>query len=83
MRLIPTNSSHMTGVAYEPGSTKFYLLFGASSCYEYDGGQDVDHHILHILFDPESQGSAARSETSMLPYRKLEQYEVDALGLKI
>ena len=40
MRLVPTNSSHMTGVAYAPGSTKFYLLFG-NSCYEYDGGQEA------------------------------------------
>lgn len=74
MRLIPCQSSSLAGIAYEPGSTRFYAQFKDGSVYEYIGGQLTPEIVTDILF-AESQGRVFKNAVQYLAYVKVESPE--------
>jgi len=60
----------LAGIAYEPGSTEFFVRFRDGKVYHYHGGQDTPMIVSDILFSP-SQGKAFNVIKSSLPFWQL------------
>lgn len=60
MRLIPTQSSNISAIAYDPDEDYFYAVFKNQSVYRYDcdTAEITRREVTAILFDDASQGKA-------------------------
>lgn len=93
MRLIPCQSSNLTGIGYQPGSAKFYICFNGGSTYEYtcpkmhglDPVAEARAYVTSVLF-ASSQGSAFNSlvkGNSLVVHRKLTDQEIADLEFEV
>lgn len=75
MRLIPVNSSNISGLAYDQPNERLYAQFNNGSVYRYNG-VDGDT-VLSVLFDPDSQGKAFNSKIKggSFPFEKVDNAE--------
>lgn len=71
MRMIPLNSSQVTGIAYNPDTEVMVAQFNNGEFYQYD--LVPREAVVYTLFDPESQGKAfnLHIRSQPYPYRKL------------
>lgn len=84
LRIIPTNSSLLAGISYEPGHTSFYAHFVNGEIYHYDSGEDTPAILTDILFDSDSQGKAFSDfKKAGLPYRKLDTAERESMDFHV
>lgn len=74
LRMIPCQSSNISGLAYEIDSSSFYAQFSNGSVYRYDlhYPEDCVEWLTAILF-AESQGKAFGDfKSAGFPYEKIE-----------
>lgn len=83
LRIIPTNSSQLSGIAHQPGDGFFYAKFNNGEVYMYECGDNTVYAIAGILF-AESQGKAFNAfKAKGYPYQKLDPEEVAELELHV
>lgn len=62
MRLVPTQSSSLAGIAYEPGSEYVFVQFVGTRTrvyrYQFHSAQAAATAVTAVLFDEDSQGKA-------------------------
>lgn len=86
MRLIPTQSSSLAGIAYELEAPYFYAQFVNGAVYRYDiGSESGAQAVISAVLFSESQGKAFNDlvKGGLFKYEKVEGDELIRLDLHV